>query len=168
MGRKSIEQFKCKVKLSVTNAFVENVEQSVKDSNFDKIISKQTYNCAKVIREDWFYDRGILGNINHGITGNSFLDTLISVTPIGIVSNIGWTDVIVIYTINVDIYNLIKKIKNTMFAQLSKLMKKKRRKIIMDTMKINIKDGFDDAITNSPAGILSPAIVTVKSVDISK
>jgi len=30
-------------------------------------------------------------------------------------------------------------------------------------MKINIKDGFDDAIANSSAGILSPAIVTVKS-----
>ena len=143
MGKKSIEKFQCRVVLSVTNAFVDNVEKSVKDSNFDKIISKQTFNCAIVIKEEWFYDRGIL-------------------------SNIGWTDVTVIYTINVDIYNLIKKNKNTMFAQFSKLMKNKRRNIIMDTMKTNIEDGFNDAIANSPAGILSPAIVTVKSVDISK
>jgi len=35
----------------------------------------------------------------------------------------------------------------------------------MDTMRTQIKDGFEDAIESS-AGILSSAVVTVKSVDI--
>ena len=82
MGKKSIEKFQCRVVLSVTNAFVDNVEKSVKDSNFDKIISKQTFNCAIVIKEEWFYDRGILGNINNGVTGNSLFDNILTISSL--------------------------------------------------------------------------------------
>tara|TARA_B100000029_G_C17102522_1_gene788436 strand:+ start:78 stop:584 length:507 start_codon:yes stop_codon:yes gene_type:complete len=168
MGKHSSEKFTCKVILSVTNTFVNRVEQSVKNSNFDNIIAEQTENCAKVIQEQWFFDRGILGNINNGVTGNGIFDSILRATPLGIVSHVGWTNVTIVYTINVDIYNLIKKNKNTFCAVLSKLMKNKRRKIIMDTMKQNIMIGFNDAIANSPSGILSPAVVTLKSVSIYK
>ena len=67
--------------------------------------------------------------------------------------------------VDVDLYHLTKNQTNVVVAQVSKLFKKKRKKTIIDTMKSQIKDGFEDAIESS-AGKLSSAVVTVKSVDI--
>ena len=36
----------------------------------------------------------------------------------------------------------------------------------MNTMKMKIKKGFEENIRNSKAGVLSPLVVAVKSVDI--
>ena len=168
MGKNSTEIFNCKVILSVTNAFVKKIQNSIKKSNFDGIIIEKTHNCARVIGEKWEFDRGLLGNINNGATNNGFFNNLLRVTPIGILSNVGWTHVSITYMIEVDIYNLIKNEKSKIFAQMSKLMKKKRRQVLMKTMGKSIKDGFSDAISNSPTGIISPTIVTVKSVTVSK
>ena len=47
-----------------------------------------------------------------------------------------------------------------------KLSKKTKREV-MNTMKMKIKKGFEDNIRNSKAGVLSPLVVIVKSVDIN-
>ena len=164
MGKKSRQILTCKVNLSITNQFYDNVVQNIKDSNFGKIIADKTNNNAKVIDEKWVVDRGVLGNINQTINRGGILGSLLG-GPLTLVSGACWTNATIIYKIEVDLYNLTKDRTNIVVAQVSKLFKKKRKKTIIDTMKTQIKDGFEDAIESS-AGKLSSAVVTVKSVDI--
>ena len=164
MGKKSRQILTCKVNLSITNQFYNNVVQNIKDSNFGKIIADKTNNNAKVIDEKWVVDRGILGRVNQTLNSGGLLGSLLG-GPLTFVSGVSWTNATIIYQIDVDLYHLTKNQTNVVVAQLSKLCKKKRKKTIIDTMKSQIKDGFEDAIESS-AGKLSSAVVTVKSVDI--
>ncbi len=164
MGKKSRQILTCKVNLSITNQFYNNVVQNITDSNFGKIIAEKTNNNAKVIDETWDVDRGVLGSINQTLTSGGILGSILG-GPLTLVSGASWTNATIIYKIDVDLYNLTKDRTNIFMAQMSKLFKKKRKKTIMDTMRTQIKDGFEDAIESS-AGILSSAVVTVKSVDI--
>tara|TARA_B100001964_G_C14044515_1_gene514164 strand:+ start:175 stop:681 length:507 start_codon:yes stop_codon:yes gene_type:complete len=167
MGKKSRKVLHCKILLSITNQFYNNVIQNIKDSNFGKIIAEKTNNNAKVIDETWEIDHGVLGSINQTINSGGILGVGMAIFggPLTLVAGASWTNATIIYTIDVDLYNLTKDRTNIFVAQVSKLFKKKRKKTIMDTIRTQIKDGFEDAIESS-AGILSSAVVTVKSVDI--
>ena len=167
MGKKSKKIFVCKVLLSITNKFYGDVVESIKDSNFSKIIAEKTNNNAIVIDEKWEIDRGVLGNINQTINNGGILGIGMAIlgAPIALAAAASWTYATIIYKIEVDLYHLTKERKNIFIAQMSKMFKNKREKIIIDTMRTQIKDGFEDAIESS-AGILSPMVVTVKSVDI--
>jgi len=167
MGKKSKKIFVCKVLLSITNKFYADVVESIKDSNFSKIIAEKTNNNAIVIDEKWEIDRGVLGNINQTINNGGILGIGMAIlgAPIALAAAASWTYATIIYKIEVDLYHLTKERKNIFIAQMSKMFKNKREKIIIDTMRTQIKDGFEDAIESS-AGILSPMVVTVKSVDI--
>ena len=167
MGKKSKKIFVCKVLLSITNKFYGDVVESIKDSNFSKIIAEKTNNNAIVIDEKWEIDRGVLGNINQTINNGGILGIGMAIlgAPIALAAAASWTYATIIYKIEVDLYHLTKERKNIFIAQMSKMFKNKREKIIIDTMRTQIKDGFEDAIESS-AGILSPMVVTVKSIDI--
>jgi len=167
MGKKSKKIFVCKVLLSITNKFYGDVVESIKDSNFSKIIAEKTNNNAIVIDEKWEIDRGVLGNINQTINNGGILGIGMAIlgAPVALAAAASWTYATIIYKIEVDLYHLTKERKNIFIAQMSKMFKNKREKIIIDTMRTQIKDGFEDAIESS-AGILSPMVVTVKSVDI--
>ena len=167
MGKKSKKIFVCKVLLSITNKFYGDVVESIKDSNFSKIIAEKTNNNAIVIDEKWEIDRGVLGNINQTINNGGILGIGMAIlgAPVALAAAASWTYATIIYKIEVDLYHLTKERKNIFIAQISKMFKNKREKIIIDTMRTQIKDGFEDAIESS-AGILSPMVVTVKSVDI--
>ena len=166
MGKKSKKIFVCKVLLSITNKFYGDVVESIKDSNFSKIIAEKTNNNAIVIDEKWEIDRGVLGNINQTINNGGILGIGMAIlgAPVALAAAASWTYATIIYKIEVDLYHLTKERKNIFIAQMSKMFKNKREKIIIDTMRTQIKDGFEDAIESS-AGILSPMVVTVKSVD---
>ena len=166
MGKKSKKIFVCKVLLSITNKFYGDVVESIKDSNFSKIIAEKTNNNAIVIDEKWEIDRGVLGNINQTINNGGILGIGMAIlgAPVALAAAASWTYATIIYKIEVDLYHLTKERKNIFIAQMSKMFKNKREKIIIDTMRTQIKDGFEDAIKSS-AGILSPMVVTVKSVD---
>jgi len=167
MGKKSKKIFVCKVLLSITNKFYGDVVESIKDSNFSKIIAEKTNNNAIVIDEKWEIDRGVLGNINQTINNGGILGIGMAIlgAPVALAAAASWTYATIIYKIEVDLYHLTKERKNIFIAQMSKMFKNKREKIIIDTMRTQIKDGFEDAIESS-VGILSPMVVTVKSVDI--
>ena len=167
MGKKSKKIFVCKVLLSITNKFYGDVVESIKDSNFSKIIAEKTNNNAIVIDEKWEIDRGVLGNINQTINNGGILGIGMAIlgAPVALAAAASWTYATIIYKIEVDLYHLTKERKNIFIAQMSKMFKNKREKIIIDTMRTQIKDGFEDAIESS-AGILSPMVVIVKSVDI--
>jgi len=168
MGKKSKKKFVCKILLSITNQFYNQVVQNIKDGDFGKIISEETNNNAKVIDEKWEIDRGILGNINQAMNNNGILGVGMAILggPLTFVAGTSWTNATIIYKIEVDLYHLIKDNTNIVFAQLSKFFIKKREKEVMNTMKIKIKKGFEENISNSKAGVLSPLVVTVKSVNI--
>ena len=167
MGKKSKKIFVCKVLLSITNKFYGDVVESIKDSNFSKIIAEKTNNNAIVIDEKWEIDRGVLGNINQTINNGGILGIGMAIlgAPVALAAAASWTYATIIYKIEVDLYHLTKERKNIFIAQMSKMFKNKREKIIIDTMRTQIKDGFEDAIESS-VGIISPMVVTVKSVDI--
>tara|TARA_B100001964_G_scaffold44422_1_gene49451 strand:- start:430 stop:897 length:468 start_codon:yes stop_codon:yes gene_type:complete len=139
MGRKCYKHFSCKIKLSVTNAFLGQVEESIKSSDLYERIKSETFNNASIINEEWNYDHGMV-----------------------------YSYVYIRYKIKIDIYNLIKKMKGKIIASLSGLMKKKRNHIIIQTLKKNIETGFNDAISESPSGRLSFAVVTVKNVSVTE
>ena len=132
-----------------------------------KIIAEKTNNNAIVIDEKWEIDRGVLGNINQTINNGGILGIGMAIlgAPVALAAAASWTYATIIYKIEVDLYHLTKERKNIFIAQMSKMLKNKREKIIIDTMRTQIKDGFEDAIESS-VGILSPMVVTVKSVDI--
>ena len=119
------------------------------------------------IDEKWKIDRGVLGNINQTINNGGIFGVGMAIlgAPLALAAAASWTYATILYTIEVDLYHLTKERKNIFIAQMSKLFKNKREKVIIDTMRTQIKDGFEDAIENS-AGILSSMVVTVKNVDI--
>tara|TARA_Y100001970_G_scaffold281070_1_gene391099 strand:+ start:3286 stop:3795 length:510 start_codon:yes stop_codon:yes gene_type:complete len=168
MGKHSKKIFTCKILLSITNQFYNEVVQNIKDSDFAKIISEQTNNNAKVIGESWDIDRGILGQVNQAMNNNGLLGAGLALLggPLTFVAGASWTNATIIYSIEVDLYNLIKDNSNVVVAQLSKLFKKKREREVMNTMKEKIKSGFEENIRNSKAGVLSPLVVAVKNVNI--
>ena len=169
MGLKSKKTFTCKILLSITNQFYNEVVQNIKDSDFAKIISEQTNNHAKVISESWDIDRGVLGKVNQAMNNGGILGVGMAILggPLTFVAGASWTNATIIYKIEVDLYHLIKDNTNVVVAQLSKFFIKKREKEVMNTMKEKIKNGFEENIRNSKAGVLSPLVVTVKSVNIS-
>ena len=120
MGKKSRKFLLCKVNLSITNQFYDNVVQNIKDSNFGKIIAEKTNNNAKVIDETWEIDRGVLGSINQTINRGGILGSILG-GPLTLVSGASWTNATIIYTIDVDLYNLTKDRTNIVVAQVSKL-----------------------------------------------
>ena len=167
MGLKSKKTFTCKILLSITNQFYNEVVQNIKDSDFAKIISTETNNNAKVISESWDIDRGVLGKVNQAMNNNGLLGAGLALLggPLTFVAGASWTNATIIYKIEVDLYHLIKDNTNVVVAQLSKFFIKKREKEVMNTMKDKIKNGFEENIRNSKAGVLSPLVVTVKSVN---
>jgi len=169
MGLKSKKTFTCKILLSITNQFYNEVVQNIKDSDFAKIISTETNNNAKVISESWDIDRGVLGKVNQAMNNGGILGVGMAILggPLTFVAGASWTNATIIYKIEVDLYHLIKDNTNVVVAQLSKFFIKKREKEVMNTMKEKIKNGFEENIRNSKAGVLSPLVVTVKSVNIS-
>ena len=169
MGLKSKKTFTCKILLSITNQFYNEVVQNIKDSDFAKIISTETNNNAKVISESWDIDRGVLGKVNQAMNNGGLLGVGMAILggPLTFVAGASWTNATIIYKIEVDLYHLIKDNTNVVVAQLSKFFIKKREKEVMNTMKDKIKNGFEENIRNSKAGVLSPLVVTVKSVNIS-
>ena len=169
MGLKSKKTFTCKILLSITNQFYNEVVQNIKDSDFAKIISTETNNNAKVISESWDIDRGVLGKVNQAMNNGGILGVGMAILGghLTFVAGASWTNATIIYKIEVDLYHLIKDNTNVVFAQLSKFFIKKREKEVMNTMKDKIKNGFEENIRNSKAGVLSPLVVTVKSVNIS-
>ena len=169
MGLKSKKTFTCKILLSITNQFYNEVVQNIKDSDFSKIISTETNNNAKVISESWDIDRGVLGKVNQAMNNGGILGVGMAILggPLTFVAGASWTNATIIYKIEVDLYHLIKDNTNVVVAQLSKFFIKKREKEVMNTMKEKIKNGFEENIRNSKAGVLSPLVVTVKSVNIS-
>ena len=169
MGLKSKKTFTCKILLSITNQFYNEVVQNIKDSDFAKIISTETNNNAKVISESWDIDRGVLGKVNQAMNNGGILGVGMAILggPLTFVAGASWTNATIIYKIEVDLYHLIKDNTNVVVAQLSKFFIKKREKEVMNTMKDKIKNGFEENIRNSKAGVLSPLVVTVKSVNIS-
>lgn len=168
MGLKSKKIFTCKILLSITNQFYNQVVQNIKDGDFGKIISDETNNNAKVIDEKWEIERGVLGKVNQAMNNNGLFGLGMAVLggPITFVAGASWTNATIIYKIEVDLYHLIKDNTNVVVAQLSKFFIKKREKEVMNTMKAKIKKGFEDNIRNSKAGVLSPLVVTVKNVNI--
>ena len=169
MGLKSKKTFTCKILLSITTQFYNEVVQNIKDSDFAKIISTETNNNAKVISESWDIDRGVLGKVNQAMNNGGLLGVGMAILggPLTFVAGASWTNATIIYKIEVDLYHLIKDNTNVVVAQLSKFFIKKREKEVMNTMKDKIKNGFEENIRNSKAGVLSPLVVTVKSVNIS-
>ena len=163
MGKKSKKILCCKVFLSITNQCYNAVVTNIKESNFGEIIAKRSYNNAKVIDEKWEVDPGLLGALNQTINQRWWLPIIAG--PLTFISGVSWTNATIIYKIEVDLYNLTKNYSNICIAQVSKLFKNKRKRKIIDIMKTQIKDGFEDGIKRS-TGILSPMVVTVKSVDI--
>ena len=87
--------------------------------------------------------------------------------PLTLMAGASWTNATIIYKIEVDLYHLVKDKKNVFVAQLSKFFSKKTQREVMNTMKMKIKHGFEENIRNSKAGVLSPLVVIVKSVDIN-
>ena len=73
MGKHSKKIFTCKILLSITNQFYNEVVQNIKDSDFAKIISTETNNNAKVISESWDIDRGVLGKVNQAMNNGGIL-----------------------------------------------------------------------------------------------
>tara|TARA_Y100000310_G_C20478424_1_gene713546 strand:+ start:297 stop:803 length:507 start_codon:yes stop_codon:yes gene_type:complete len=167
MGLKSKKILTCKILLSITNQFYDQVVQNIKDSDFGKIIAEKTNNNATVIDETWEIDRGVLGKVNQAMNNSGILGVGMAILggPLTLVAGASWTNATIIYKIKADLYHLIKNNTNVLVAQLSRLFTKKAKKEVINTMKIQIKDGFEDAIENG-AGILSPMVVTVKNVNI--
>jgi hypothetical protein len=113
MGKDSIKTFKCEILLSVTNAVYELVTNEIKKENVAKTISEYTDYNAKLIKEEWSCNAGIL-----------------------------YSYVTITYYIEVDIYHLIKKETNVVVSQLSKIFKNKREKIVKEKIRDEIEKGF--------------------------
>ena len=169
MGLKSKKIFVCKILLSITNQFYNEVVQNIKDGDFGKIFSEETNNNAKIIDEKWEIDRGVLGKVNQAMNNNGLLGVGMAILggPLTFVAGASWTNATIIYKIEVDLYHLVKDNTNVFVAQISKLFSKKTKRDVMNTMKMKIKNGFEENIRNSKVGVLSPLVVTVKSVDIN-
>ena len=113
MGKDSIKTFKCEILLSITNATYELVTNEIKKENVGKTISEYTDYNAKLIKEEWSCNAGIL-----------------------------YSYVTITYYIEVDIYHLIKKETNVVVSQLSKIFKNKREKIVKEKIRDEIEKGF--------------------------
>lgn len=164
MGRRSTKQITCRVKLSVTNAFLENIKDAVRKADFDGIIRSKTWNCASVVGEEWRDDGGVLGDIRNGlgVFGNF-------IPGVNAVVNLSWTDVYITYTLKVDMYHLVRNKTNRVIAQVLKRFSRIRRRLIYKEMQREIMKGFNDKISEK-AGLfsgISGLAVAVKSVKVS-
>ena len=121
MGLKSKKTFTCKILLSITNQFYNEVVQNIKDSDFSKIISTETNNNAKVISESWDIDRGVLGKVNQAMNNGGILGVGMAILggPLTFVAGASWTNATIIYKIEVDLYHLIKDNTNVVVAPVS-------------------------------------------------
>ena len=167
MGLKSTETVTCRVKLSVTNAFLEKIKSAVKKANFGKIISDKTFRCAELVSENWADNGGFLGNLRNGIN-SSPAAVFFNFTGIGAIANASWTDVTIEYRIKVDMYHLVRYKKGRFVSLLIKKFRKLRRKLVCKEMEKEIKKGFEDKISEK-AGFfsgLSGIAVKVANVEV--
>tara|TARA_B100000902_G_scaffold385241_1_gene426359 strand:+ start:790 stop:1290 length:501 start_codon:yes stop_codon:yes gene_type:complete len=164
MGRNSTKQITCRVKLSVTNAFLEKIKDAVRKADFDGIIRSKTWDCASVVREEWRDDGGVLGGIRNGLGVFSNF-----IPGVNAVVNMSWTDVYITYTLKVDMYHLIRNKTNRVIAQVLKRLPPIRRRLIYKEMQREIKKGFKDKISQKAgffSGVSGLAVV-VKSVKVT-
>ena len=167
MGKNSTEILTCKIKLSITNAFLNKIKTSIKKADFGKIIADKTYGCAELIGQKWYDDKGILGSLAAG-SGFVPADIFLGLTGIGVIAQASWTDVYIEYKLKVDLYHLVRIKKGKLVASIIKRFRKKRRKLICKEMKKEIRKGFNDKISEK-AGIfsgISDVAVKVSDVDV--
>ena len=123
MGKNSTIQLSVYVKLSVTVALEQSVKNSI-DSNMVKDkLEETTYNYATLVKA---HEPTIPG-------GRGFI----------------WHYLEYKYDINVDLYNLIKMFANSFAAQVSKLFRNKRKRMIMEKIRQGIEDGFKNNINSN-------------------
>ena len=167
MGKNSTEILTCKIKLSITNAFLNKIKTSIKKADFGKIIADKTYGYAELIGQKWYDDKGILGSL---VSGSGFTPAGIffNLTGIGVISNASWTDVYIEYRLKVDLYHLVRRKKGRLAALIIKRFKNTRRKLVCKEMTKEIRKGFNDKISEK-AGIfsgLSGVAVKVSNVEV--
>ena len=114
MGKNSTEILTCKIKLSITNAFLNKIKTSIKKADFGKIIADKTYGYAELIGQKWYDDKGILGSLASG-SGFTPAGIFFNLTGIGVISNASWTDVYIEYRLKVDLYHLVRRKKGRFY-----------------------------------------------------
>ena len=132
-----IEKFICDVKLSITNGpLYDYVMSQVSQANVPMIFKLRTFNCGKIIhRQD---------NVNAGIL---------------------CTHTTISYTIEMDMYNIVKKKTNRIISQIIKRFPRIRRKLIMKEIRNEMKSNFEKKIKEA-GGIFAGAAATVISVNV--
>ena len=132
-----IEKFTCDVKLSITNGPVyDYVIGRIDNANVPEIFRLKTYNCGKIIYRRDIVDAGIL-----------------------------CTHTTIRYTIQMDMYNIVKKKTNRIIAQLMKRFPKIRRKIIKKEIKKEMTYNFHLKIREA-GGVFAGAAVDLMSVNV--
>lgn len=153
MGKNSTKVLTCRIKLSVTNAFVGKIKSSIKKADFGSIIKDKTFGYAELMSQEWHDDKGIFGSIAAG-TGFAPADMFFNITGMTAVSNMSWTDVYIEYKLKVDLYHLVRKKKGRLAAQLIKRLRRLRRRLVCKEMEKEIYKGFNDKISEK-AGFFS-------------
>lgn len=144
MGRRSKEKFKCNVKLSITNGAYDYVMNKIDDANVPEIFRLKTYNCGKILHRNDLDNAGVL-----------------------------CTHTTIRYSIEMDMYNIVKKKTNRVISHVVRIFPKIRRKIIMKEIKKEMVDNFNQKIKEAAreiAGALGVAfagsVIELKSVDV--
>ena len=132
-----IEKFTCDVKLSITNGpLYDYVMSRIDNANVPEIFRLKTYNCGKIIHRHDIVDAGIL-----------------------------CTHTTIRYTIQMDMYNIVKKKTNRIIAQLMKRFPKIRRKIIKKEIKKEMTYNFHLKIREA-GGVFAGAAVDLMNVNV--
>ena len=123
MGRKSTIKVRVYVKLSVTVALESSVKNSINSDLIKNNLANLTNGYAKLVKA---HDPTVPGG-----------------------RGIFWHYLEYSYDISLDLYNLVKINSNTLTAQLSKLFKRKRKEMVMEKVRLGIKDGFKKNINSN-------------------
>tara|TARA_B100000902_G_scaffold32255_1_gene38620 strand:+ start:9435 stop:9851 length:417 start_codon:yes stop_codon:yes gene_type:complete len=112
--------FKCIVKLSITNGFGSDVLKQIREVNISRIIQEELEGEGTVNEQEVQWDEGRI-----------------------------WHDLYLTYNIELNVYRLIKKKRNKIVAKLLRYSRL-QNSIIKDKISENIKKGFLDKLeTNS-------------------
>ena len=145
MGRRSIENFTCNIKLSITNGpFYDYVMNKIDEANVPEIFRLKTYNCGKILHRHDLVNAGMI-----------------------------CTHTTIKYTIEMDMYNIVKKKTNRVISHAVRIFPKIRRKFIMKEIKKEMTYNFNQKIKQAArdfGGVIgvafAGAIVELKSVDV--
>ena len=136
MGLKSKKTIVFEVNISVINPLHTPVKNHIQKADIGKEIYINSEGAAILIDEQWN-------------TKDYILYKYITIT----------------YSIEVDMYKIVKNMTNKFYAQISKMFKDRRNRIVAEKMRDQLNDGFRKGIYSNNFNYMA---VSFKGVDIKK